>query len=195
LVSCQYLIVGTLMLIDTWDSVYGVFMEVYDSTLGRFVISGLNTSKIHKNYNFYWKMIIPPRFDLWDMRTLLKNMYPSWSLPQHSQIANQGSDKLVYFGTSHRSKKWRFWGYPPCYTGWLHWGIKPTMIHENGHLHNHATWVCFLLFVWHSCANQTFYNSPYIIPSLQVVSKFYPVIYRHPYSSTKLHIIIRSSGF
>jgi len=46
--------------IDTWKGGYGVFMT---SLYGSFVVSGKATSKIHRNYNFNWKIIIPHGFD------------------------------------------------------------------------------------------------------------------------------------
>jgi len=42
-----------------------------------FLFFSPTTLKIHKNYNFYWKIIIPLELDEWNMGTLLKNMYSS----------------------------------------------------------------------------------------------------------------------
>jgi len=54
-----------------------------------FAILGQTTSKIHKKYNFDWKIKIPLGVDLQNKYTPLKNMYPSWNWPQDTIVPFQ----------------------------------------------------------------------------------------------------------
>jgi len=56
--------VNTKILLDTWESRYGLFIGCSQfHSMSGFVISWHTTLEIHKNYNFNQKIIIPRGFD------------------------------------------------------------------------------------------------------------------------------------